>query len=101
MPAMSAPDPTPPTASPRMDWYHRLVQLWRFFWAKGPCHYCGKPTRSRDFSGEFRHRLCWEADYAIRCLEEKRQAESRRQINLYKQAIREIEAEKQNTMLGN
>ena len=79
-----------------MAWYHRLVQLWRFFWAKGPCRYCGKPTRSRNFNGDFQHQSCCEINYEIRCLEEKRQAENRRQINLYKQAIRELEAEKLN-----
>lgn len=80
------------TEAPR--WYKRLPEIWRAIMAKGPCIYCGKTTRSVRFDGEFRHISCADEYFATRWEKQKREAEDRRQINLYKQAIRELEREK-------
>lgn len=64
--------------------------------AKGECPFCHKLTRQKNWFGEFRHTACWDVEWERRSKKEKREAEDRKQIELYKQAIREVEAEKLN-----
>ena len=77
---------------------YRWFQFCRKVWPPppvGPCRYCGQPTSDHNEyvdRGSFRHDYCWEKH-----LREQKQAdEGRKQIDLYKRAIREVENEKLN-----
>lgn len=74
----------------------RISQFWKEFWRKEPCTFCGLQTRSKNIHGEFFHTECFLR--ALRQARGKRLQEEadRRQIDIYKQAIRELEAEKLN-----
>ena len=74
----------------------RLIQFLRSVTVKKPCCLCGKPTRSKNLLGEFIHTSCAHNYINQRVDKHRCKAEDRRQVDLYKQAIREVEQEKLN-----
>lgn len=83
----------------------KIIQFWKSLWEKKPCLYCNKPTRQKNWFGEFRHDACWDATWQQRVKDEKqrakekeREAEDRRQIELCKRAIREIQDEDKHSL---
>jgi hypothetical protein len=75
----------------------RFVQLWADLRRTEPCYFCGEPTRDQNIHGEFFHFECLKRRMAETESKRLRDEEDRRQIELYKKAILEIEAEKLNT----
>ena len=65
----------------------RFVAFWKAMTAKGPCIDCGEPTYSMIGGSAFRHLSCWEKCKA----KEMQEAEDKRQVELYKRAIAELE----------
>mgnify|MGYP000626793668 CR=1 FL=1 len=82
----------------------RLVLLWRKFFGprppkpEGPCKYCGEMTNNENpfFPGLFAHDYCRDKAWE----ERKYKEEERKKIELIKTAIRELEAEKQNSQFN-
>lgn len=74
-------------------WLRCIVRFWREMRRSEPCVYCGKATGSRNVWGEFRHFECFQEALREREAAEKQEAENRRQIELYKTAMREVRDE--------
>ena len=87
------------TESGLRRWLRFLVQFWREISRSEPCHFCAKPTRNCNIYGQYFHFDCL-MDHRRKEREKKEQEESdRRQIQLYKIAIREVESEKLNAQV--
>ena len=79
----------------------RFVQLWVDLRRTEPCYFCGEPTRDKNIWGEHFHLECLKRRMEETEAKRLRDEEDRRQIELYKKAILEIEVEKLNTYSGN
>lgn len=74
----------------------RVKHFWKEFWRKEPCTFCGLQTRDKNIHGEFFHTACFLRNLKQTRGKRLQEEADRRQIDIYKQAIRELEAEKLN-----